>query len=180
MTHPAQTPLEHALRLVLELEGGEVNHPADRGGHTSRGITLATLQVATRKGLVPAGTTISNLTAEQARRIYVAMYWDPSRCSELPGCMALAVFDQAVTSGAGRAARTLQMAVRERADGVIGFRTLAAAQAADPERTVRRLITFREAQMLDIVERNPDQRVFLRGWLNRLDRVEAECLGRIA
>lgn len=180
MTTPALTPLEHALSLVLELEGGEVDHPNDRGGHTNRGITLATLQVAIRKGVVPAGTTVSRITAEQARRIYVAMYWDAVRGSELPGPLALVAFDQAVMSGPHRAIETLQKALREKADGVLGFRTLSAAQAADPRKTVIRFVAFREAHLLEIVERRPDQRVFLAGWLNRLDRIEAESLRRIA
>ena len=41
-----------AISFTLKWEGGYVNHPADKGGATNRGITQSTLNAAFNAGLV--------------------------------------------------------------------------------------------------------------------------------
>lgn len=58
------------------------------------------------------------------------------------------------------------------ADGIVGERTLAALAARDPEPLFHRLKAERIAFVEDIVLANPSQRVFLRGWTNRIEAIE--------
>ena len=82
-----------AVNLVLESEGGYVNHPDDPGGETNFGIS---------KRAYPH-LNIAGLTKEQAIQIYYEDYWMPvARLVKTPG-MRTVVFDAAVNHGVGRA-----------------------------------------------------------------------------
>ena len=54
---------------VIDREGGYVNHPADRGGPTNWGITIA---VARHHGYTG---DMRALSRQQAAAIYAADYW---------------------------------------------------------------------------------------------------------
>jgi lysozyme family protein len=161
MTHYSQRFLR-AVERVLEHEGGYVNHPADRGGETNFGIS---------KRSYPH-VDIRNLTRQGAIAIYHRDFWARSRAEEMPAGVGELVFDVAVNSGAGRAVRMLQEALigagaRIQADGLIGPRTLEAANALDPAHTVALFRLQRIRFFTDIVSRNPTQGVFLLGWIRR-------------
>jgi len=84
---------EHALTWILAREGGYVNDPADPGGETNYGIS---------KRAYP-NLDIRSLTTELAGTIYRNDYWMKAGCDNLPGDMALVVFDTAVNCGVSRA-----------------------------------------------------------------------------
>lgn len=86
---------------VLKHEGGYVNHPADPGGATNMGITLAVY----RENIDRDGTAddLRRLTIDQAKRIYRTKYWDALNCDQWPAGVDYAVFDFGVNSGVGRA-----------------------------------------------------------------------------
>jgi len=74
---------------------------------------------------------IKNLTLERAQQIYRRDYWDKLHADDLPKQVRFAVFDGAVNSGVGQAAKWLQRAVGVKDDGIIGQGTLAAVRAMD-------------------------------------------------
>ncbi|HVX57167.1 MAG TPA: glycosyl hydrolase 108 family protein, partial [Candidatus Saccharimonadales bacterium] len=121
---------ERSLSGVLAHEGGYVNDPADKGGPTNKGITIATF----RRYVDKSGTIddLKNLTTTQAATVYRKQYWDAVCGSELPDGVDYSVFDFAVNSGSERAAKYLQTIVGAKTDGEIGPRTLAAVKATDP------------------------------------------------
>jgi lysozyme family protein len=84
-----------AFNLVVGIEGGYSNDPADPGGETKFGIS---------KRAYPQ-VDIANLTLEQAKAIYLRDYWHLCKCDELPADMALLVFDAAVNQGVSAALR---------------------------------------------------------------------------
>jgi lysozyme family protein len=84
-----------AFNIVVGIEAGYSNNPADPGGETKYGIT---------KRQYPQ-IDIKNLTLDQAKAIYQRDYWSLCRCDELPWDMALVVFDCAVNQGPGTAER---------------------------------------------------------------------------
>lgn len=84
-----------AFAIVVGIEGGYVNDPADPGGETRFGIS---------KRQYPQ-IDIASLTLDQAKALYLRDYWSVCRCDELPWDMALAVFDCAVNQGPGTAER---------------------------------------------------------------------------
>ena len=159
-----------ALAVVLRHEGGFVHHPLDPGGATNLGITRATL--AAHRGRPVSVAAVRALTEAEAGEIYRRRYWAAVKADALPAGLDLAVFDLAVNSGPGRAARLLQRVLDVREDGVIGPETLAAATARDPAATVRALTEER----LRFLQRLKTWKTFGRGWRRRVEDVGAESL----
>ena len=62
--------------FVLNMEGGYVNHPADPGGPTNRGVTLGTFQTLAPKLLGISGTlaNLKALTAAQHEK-FLKYFW---------------------------------------------------------------------------------------------------------
>ena len=89
---------------------------------------------------------IKNLTAERAAEIYSNEYWDAAGCDEISFPLCVAVFYAAVRCGVNRAKDWY-----EKADGV------------------KDIIGLNQQFYVQRVERNPSQKVFLKGWLNRLN-----------
>lgn len=109
---------EKCLEIILHHEGGYVNHPKDPGGETNLGVTK---RVYEEHG----GTKdMKDLTVEDVAPIYKKSYWDRVKGDDLPSGLDLAVFDWAVNSGTGRAAKKLQAMIGTTADGGIGPNTL--------------------------------------------------------
>jgi len=162
-----------ALSLVLQHEGGYVDHPRDPGGATNRGITLETL--SRWRGRPVSKAEVKALSLEEAGAIYRANYWNVVKGDDLPAGVDYAVFDFAVNSGPQRAAKHLQAIVETKADGVIGPKTLAAVCAKDPAEIIRRLTRSR----LDFLSRLPTWRTFGKGWRKRVVGVEREALAMV-
>lgn len=183
-TTPALTAWERASAWILAAEGGYVDNPADRGGPTNMGITGPTLRAAIIDGIVSPGTTIKSLRRDQALAIYKARFWDRVHGQELPAPLALATFDGAVHSGVLNGSRWLQAALNEhgaalQADGVIGYHTLAAAQALPIYPVLESAIAFREQFLANIVARDASQRVFAKGWGARIERLRSMCVSML-
>lgn len=141
---------------------GYVNDPDDTGGETKFGVA---------KNANPT-VDIAKLTYAQAKVIYRRNYWDKCRCGELPERLATHLFDAAVNHGTTTAIKLLQRAVNVPDDGLIGPKTIAAIQALPEKQVVYFLIQHRRNFYLRIVERNPSQMKFLKGWMNRIQSLE--------
>lgn len=155
---------------MLQSEGGYVNHPADRGGATNRGVTQLTYDTYRRIHGLPI-QDVRQLTEEEVQAIYSKGYWQTTSCDHLPWPVNLVVFDCAVNSGPLRAAKMLQQELGVVADGAIGPKTLAAVAAVDPIQLATRYLDRRDEFYGAIVKGNPSQSVFLKGWLNRTSRL---------
>lgn len=111
-----------AIEVVLQHEGGYVNHPADPGGETIYGISRRSH---------PDVWVNGRPSLEEAKGIYHRDYWLSIKADALPMPVALMVFDSAVNCGCFVAAKLLQRALNITDDGLIGPVTLAAANKAD-------------------------------------------------
>ena len=167
---------ERALSFVFGSEGGLSNHPADRGGLTNMGITAGTLARAYEREIVRC-KDVRRLTRADAKTIYKAFYWQPSRADEMPWPLGALHFDAAVNHGLGGAARLLQKTLNDlgvllKVDGAVGPATMRALSSSLGGGNLRRIcdsyLDEREALFYRIVKNNPSQKVFLRGWLNRV------------
>lgn len=161
---------DRSLALVLQHEGGFVQHPRDPGGATNFGITRETLSRA--RGRRASVDDVRHLTQEEAASIYRRLYWDAVFANELPPGLDLALFDLAVHSGPAKAVRMLQRFLGVPADGIVGPVTLKAARQADPEEAIRHLTQAR----LGFLSRLGIWPVFGRGWRRRVLSVEQEAL----
>ena len=72
-------------------------------------------------------------------------------------------------SGSVTAAKGIQKALGLVADGLVGPKTLAALNAADKAAVFSKIFQARYKFFRNIVDRNPSQKIFLKGWLNRLN-----------
>lgn len=149
---------DRALAFVLAEEGGHVNDPRDAGGETKYGISARAYP----------HLTIATLTVQAAAEIYRRDYWARVRGDDLPPAIAMVTFDAAVNSGVRAATLWLQQAVRERADGEIGPKTLAAARLLPARQTVTDCLARRCAGRIGPGGSND---VFDLGWSRRLFRL---------
>lgn len=162
-----------ALPFVLRWEGGFVDHPADPGGRTNKGVTQRVYDDwRARQGA--AARDVKHIEDREVHAIYESGYWVPPRCDLLRAQLDLAQFDTAVNMGPGRAVRLLQAAVGCGVDGDFGPRTARAAAACDLGRGLIAYCDAREAYYRGLAQRNPRLAVFLKGWLNRLNALRRE------
>lgn len=170
--------LDALIDRLLDREGGYVNHAADRGGPTKFGITQATLSAW--RGTPVTAFQVQVLSTDEARAIYRDRYFirPGFGAIEDPELQEL-VFDFAVNSGPGAAARALQTALRDMGlykgaiDGGFGPLSQAALKACTniPELYYRTKCERYEL-FLRFIGRDPAQSVFATGWSNRLDELQ--------
>ena len=178
----SQSNFAACLAEVLRHEGGYVDHPADPGGATNRGITLRTL--AEWRGVSPwqdlPKTEVRNLGLDETSDIYRARHWNAVDADALPKGVDLALFDFAVHSGPPRAARFLQAIVGTSQDGVVGPVTIAAVErvVADGHGSalIRKLCQNRQS----FLESLNTFSVFGAGWTRRVAETRSRALAMMA
>jgi len=156
-----------ALAAVLHHEGGFVNHPKDPGGMTNLGVTKRVWEEWV--GHEVDEKTMRGLTAEMVAPMYKTKYWDKIRGDDLPTGVDYIVFDAAINSGPGRAAKWLQQTVGAVPDGAIGAGTLgkvAAMESAD-------IVEKYQATRLAFMQSLPTWETFGKGWGRRVAEVGA-------
>ncbi len=154
------------IDFVLSYEGGLVDNPADPGGLTNFGISSRSYP----------SVDIRNLTRDGAAEIYKRDYWDAVHGDELPGPLAIAVFDCAVNQGAGTARRLLQISLGVDADGIIGPRTVKAAHEGGIDAVVR-FLAKRAVRYHETMRDVPSLNVFAHNWYFRLFSLARLILG---
>lgn len=166
---------QSAVRRLLGLEGGYQNHPSDSGNYnslgqlagTNRGIAAPTLEGWL--GHPPLASEMKNLSESTAREIYFARYWKPIRGGEIKWQpVAEIFFDAAAQYGVGGASKMMQRVLNVAIDGQVGPVTIAAINAANPQKLFNDFKQARAARYQEIVDNDPDKGAFLDGWLNRL------------
>jgi len=115
---------DKCLKLVLEHEGGYVNHPLDPGGMTNYGVTRKVYEQYLGRDVTEED--MKEMPLEHVGEIYKRKYWDKVRGDDLPSGLDWAVFDFAVNAGVSRAAKVLQGFIATSVDGAIGSGTLKA------------------------------------------------------
>ena len=165
-----QSNFDAALQHVLQSEGGFVNHPSDPGGMTNLGVTARTWEDWV--GHKPSEKEMRELTAAKVAPLYKRKFWDAIKGDDLPAGLDYCVFDCAVNSGPGRAAKILQDVVGVKPDGGIGPITLAAVKAMDPIELISKYADKRLQfwQSLSTFE------TFGKGWTRRGNEVKDEAL----
>ena len=135
---------DKAMAFVLPHEGGYANYKEDKGGPTNRGVTQATL--STYLGRPASIDDVKNLDEKTARDIYKTMFWDKIEADKLDPKVAMMAFDTAVGSGIPKAKKML-------------------SQYGDDH---EKFLEAKKQWMKDIVARDPSQKVWDRGWQNRM------------
>ena len=122
---------------IVRREGGYADDPADPGGATNHGVTLATLarlgRDETGDGQVDRAD-VKALTAADAATIFIEQYYRKPGLAALPDGLQPSVFDMYVNAGSN-AVKVLQRLLTQMGfpcveDGVVGPVTIRAAQLA--------------------------------------------------
>ena len=166
----AANNFQRCLDLVLFHEGGYADHPADPGGATNRGVTKRVWEEWV--GHEVTKDDIKALTVEDVTPLYRKRFWDACKCDNLHAGVDYVVFDVAVNSGTGRAAKFLQEAVGATPDGSIGPRTLAAAETFGANLIINKMCDRRESFYRSL----PTFPTFGKGWLRRSEEVHKKAL----
>ena len=157
---------DEALKAILHHEGGFVNHPKDPGGMTNLGVTKKVWEEWV--GHEVDEKTMRGLTPEIVGPMYKVKYWDKVKGDDLPAGVDYVVFDAAVNSGPGRAAKWLQACVGVDPDGGIGPKTLAAVNAFDASQLVEDYAKRRLSFLMDLQTWD----TFGKGWGRRVAEVQ--------
>lgn len=155
-----------AIALELTYEGGLVNHPKDPGGLTNWGITIPALTEYLGRQAVPAD--ITGLTKGTASDAYHKIYWTAVRGDEVGPGLDLALLDEAINAGRGRAIQHLKQALRlNGVDRVFGDGTMSALKAVDPVDLIERI----RLERVRFYQGLPTFPTFGVGWLRRVNGV---------
>ena len=152
------------IPTLLKWEGGFSNNPADKGGATNRGVTLATF-----RKWYGASKTVEDLRALtdcQWCRI-MRSYWDGVKADQITNqSVAELMADWHVNAGVN-AIKEAQRMFGIKADGIVGPVTLTYLNSPNTEAIFYRLRSAREDYYVRLVKSNPSQQQFLNGWLRR-------------
>jgi len=171
------------LPILKRSEGGYSNLSADKGGETYAGITKKNYPTWAGWQIIAAikpkqGQIIVNPQLEAlVSDFYKKNFWYVLQCDKLSKYVAMNLCDFAINSGVNTAAKSFQQVINSLlpvgtmtlvADGKIGALTIAAANKLNQQKLNDALLEYRKNFYQNIVNSNPTQRQFLRGWLNRL------------
>lgn len=153
--------------FVLEREGGYCNRKADKGGPTNKGVTLTTYRSVF--GQSKTVEDLKRITDAEWEYIFKKFYWDKCKADYIQDkSVAFILVDWAYNSGVKTAVTHLQRIVKTTADGIMGKQTLQAVNTRSPLPLFGALKQDRIAFYKARAAKNPSQKVFLKGWLNRV------------
>ncbi len=180
-----QMAMADMLERLIAREGGYVEHPADPGGATKYGISLAW---ARRVGLDLDGDgdtdrdDIRLIDRQTARGLYYAYFLSLPLLDMLPERLQEPVLDWSVNAGPRVAVRALQQTINGFVrivgsgliplveDGQIGPRTAETAARVLAKHGPGLLNAYAHARCefyLRLVKANPANAAFIKGWLAR-------------
>lgn len=168
--------IKDILLDIIEIEGGYVDHPNDKGGPTKYGITLKILE--SYRGTKVTIEDVKSLSKEEAYRIFRERYYLKPNIIYTPSLIQPIMVDMAINHGPQRAIRVLQRILNELGygellvDGLLGGKTSEASRRASnnlEEFFVNILVKNRKLLYYAIAVNDPSQMIFIKGWLGRAD-----------
>jgi lysozyme family protein len=169
------TTFTAAWEAVLGVEGGYVDHPADKGGPTCYGITERVARDFGYDG------DMRQLPIRLAKQIAKSGYWDPLKLDDISvraPQVAAELFEISYNMWNGAAGTFLQRALNALGDGSlymdgeIGRKTLHALyvylqrRGKPGEAVLVRMLNAQQAcDYIRQVEREPAKRAFIYGWI---------------
>jgi len=167
-----------SFEQILKSEGGYAWDKDDLGGETNFGVTKQSWSEYLNRTIQDG--EMKALTVDAVKPFYKKVFWDKLCCDSLPDGVDYAVFDFGVNAGAGRSAKFFQKAVGAVPDGAIGPATLAKVELMNSADILQSFSNQKTAFYNSIVERNPTQQKFLKGWLNRVAHVQTAASSMLA
>lgn len=169
--------IEQLVPIILKCEGGESNHPSDKGGLTYKGITYTTyVYYRKMKGLPkPSANDLKHISNQEWMDVLRVLYWNRWKADSIGNqSIANLLVDWVWTSG-DLGVKYPQQVLGVVADGFVGLQTLTAVNEYTNQADLFNKLWIRRKQHFEsIVERDSSQTVFLKGWINRLNDFKFE------
>lgn len=167
---PLHAEIGPALKFTLANEGGFSDHPNDKGGPTKKGITIGRL--SEYLGRPATKQEVKDLDDKTIELIYKKYYWDVLNLDRVVDQeIATAIFDMGVLCGTGTAAKWAQEICHVEADKKIGTITLGVLNKLADTEFIPKFADKAQDYFNAIVAKNPSQKVFLKGWTNRANKL---------
>lgn len=169
--------IELLVPKILKWEGGFVNHPNDRGGATNKGIIIGTFTYYRKlKGLPhPSVNDLKDISNEEWMDVLKTLYWDKWKADQINNQSIANLLVDWVWGSGVYGIKYPQQVLGVVADGIVGNKTLAAVnEYPDQKELFQKLWNRRKQHFESIAGRDPSQKVFLKGWLNRLNDYKYE------
>ena len=166
------------LEFTLAEEGAFIDHPSDPRFASNLGITLTRLRRFQRDPGLDRDA-LRTVPCATVRALYMADFWNRTRCDALPAGIDLMVFDHAVNAGPDRAGRALQLAAgqkRTEIDGAVGPETLNQAALSESLTLLNSLAAMQRTGYRQMAAFT----LFGASWLARLDRRRLKALELMA
>ena len=156
---------------IAKWEGGYVNDPTDRGGATNMGITISTWrQVGYDKdGDGDIDKFDIKLLDHKDFSFVLRQYWDRWKADQIKDQKLAEILVDWVWGSGKWGIIIPQRLLGVTADGVVGNKTLSALNSQDPVKFHKLVWDARLKFLNDIVKRDPSQKKFIKGWVNRLN-----------
>ena len=155
------------IPIIKKWEGGYSDNPNDRGGATNSGVTLAVYQSVYGKSKTK--NDLKKMTNDQWDYIFTKLYWNKWKADEIKNqSIANILVDWVWMSGIGTI-KKIQSLFGLTADGIVGNKTISYINSHDQEEVFNKIWNRRKSFYESLVKNNPSQKVFLNGWMNRLN-----------
>jgi lysozyme family protein len=147
--------------FVWGFDGFKDDRAAGENFATAYGVTQYTWGYAVSEGIVKGD--IANATQADCDNILHALYWNVCRCSSMPPGANLMLFNNSVLAGAGHAIRQLQRVLGLDQDGIVGPRTIQAANSFGDKPLIDALTAADDAYLQALA----NAPLYLNGWMRR-------------
>ena len=157
---------------IKKWEGGFSNNPKDKGGATNKGVTLATYRMVYGKNKTV--NDLKNISDKEWEHIFKIYYWDKWKGDDIKNqSIADILVDWVWMSGCGTI-KKIQELFGLKADGIVGQKTISCINSQNQEEAFKKIWNRRKKFYDSLVARNPPQKVFLKGWMGRLNSYKFE------
>lgn len=164
------------IPFILKWEGGYINDPADLGGATNKGVTLATYETyCYRKGFpMPTVERLKNIPEAHWNEIIKTMFWDKWSADEINSQSVANILVDWVWASGSYGIKLPQKILNVEIDGIAGPVTVQAVNSWDARKLFDAIKAERVAYIDRICKARPQNERFRKGWMNRLMDIKFE------
>ena len=155
------------IPIIKKWEGGYSDNPNDRGGATNSGVTLAVYQSVYGKSKTK--NDLKKMTNDQWNYIFTKLYWNKWKADDIKNQSIANILVDWVWMSGTSTIKKIQSLFGLTADGIVGNKTISYINSHDQEEVFNKIWNRRKQFYESLVNNNPSQKVFLKGWMNRLN-----------